>query len=256
VLGVSVVYLGLLTALVGTISLICPLTFLGISTRGRGALLFTAGMAVIITGFLLPAREVRVTSARSQLDQFVPVYQFNEFHSIQIAAPREQVYAAIKGVTADEIQFFRTLTWIRRFGRQEPESILNMPKDTPLLDVATRTSFLPLAEEANRELVVGTLVAAPHGWRPSSHPTPEGFKQLHAPGFALAAMNFRVEETSPGICTVTTETRVYATDASARRRFAAYWRVIYPGSSLIRRMWLRAIARRAAKPLPSAKSGT
>ncbi|HYW41393.1 MAG TPA: hypothetical protein VE959_00970 [Bryobacteraceae bacterium] len=27
--------------------------------------------------------------------------------------------------------------------------------------------------------------------------------------------------------------------------FAAYWRMIYPGSALIRRMWLRAIKRRA-----------
>jgi len=30
-----------------------------------------------------------------------------------------------------------------------------------------------------------------------------------------------------------------------RMRFAAYWRVIYPGSALIRVMWLRAIKQRA-----------
>ncbi len=36
-----------------------------------------------------------------------------------------------------------------------------------------------------------------------------------------------------------------ATDAQARRRFACYWRVIYPGSALIRRMWLRAVKKRA-----------
>ncbi|MBV8202739.1 MAG: hypothetical protein JOZ15_19150, partial [Acidobacteria bacterium] len=51
-----------------------------------------------------------------------------------------------------------------------------------------------------------------------------------------------------GACVVTTETRVNATDAATRRRFAAYWRVIYPGSSLIRSMWLRAIRRRAEAP--------
>jgi len=44
---------------------------------------------------------------------------------------------------------------------------------------------------------------------------------------------------------LTTETRIYATDASSRRAFARYWRVIYPGSSLIRRMWLRAIKKTA-----------
>ncbi len=57
-------------------------------------------------------------------------------------------------------------------------------------------------------------------------------------------MSFLVEPNGAGSL-VTTETRVFATDDSARRRFAAYWRVIYPGSALIRRMWLRAIQRRA-----------
>jgi hypothetical protein len=40
---------------------------------------------------------------------------------------------------------------------------------------------------------------------------------------------------------------VHATDDSARRKFARYWRVIYPGSALIRRMWLRAIKLRAER---------
>jgi len=55
-------------------------------------------------------------------------------------------------VTAEEIVFFRTLTWLRRFGRPGPEGILNLPPHVPLLDVATRTSFLVLAEEAGREM--------------------------------------------------------------------------------------------------------
>jgi hypothetical protein len=65
------------------------------------------------------------------------------------------------------------------------------------------------------------------------------------PGFALAAMNFVVTPDGANGSIVSTETRVYATSVLARRRFAAYWRVIYPGSALIRRMWLRAIEHRA-----------
>jgi hypothetical protein len=42
-------------------------------------------------------------------------------------------------------------------------------------------------------------------------------------------------------------THVFATD-TARRRFALYWRIIYPGSAFIRRMWLQAIKRRAETP--------
>jgi hypothetical protein len=40
---------------------------------------------------------------------------------------------------------------------------------------------------------------------------------------------------------------VFATDPASCRRFAVYWRVIYPGSALIRRMWLRAIRLRAER---------
>ncbi|MBZ5654133.1 MAG: hypothetical protein LAO56_02515 [Acidobacteriia bacterium] len=194
------------------------------------------------------SQSAHADTPNTQLNQFVPVYQFHEIHSIRIAAPKEKAYAAIKSVTADEIFLFRTLTWIRRLGRPGPESILNAPGHEPILDVAARTSFLLLAEVPNHEIVVGTAVVVPHGWRPSQRPTPEGFKAVHEPGFALAAMNFLVEDAGPDACTVTTETRIYATDSSARRRFAAYWRVIYPGSSLLRRTWLRAIARRAESP--------
>ena len=252
-IGVCFVYLGLITAFLGAVSILKPLSFLGIHSRSRGATLLLLGFAVVVIGWLLPAKEVHVAAARNRLDEFVPVYQFHEFHTIEIAASKQQVAQAIKTVTADEISLFRTLIWIRRLGRKGPEDILNPPRNTPILDVATRTTFILLAEEPEREMVFGTLVGAPRGWRPQGHATPEGFKSLHEPGFALAAMNFTIEETRPGLCTVTTETRVYATDSSSRRRFAAYWRTIYPGSALIRRMWLRAIKRRAESMQVAAK---
>ena len=183
--------------------------------------------------------------SRTALDRLIPAYQFDEVHAVRIDAPPNRVYRAIKEVTAGEIRFFSMLTWIRRFGRPGPESILNAPERLPLLEVATRTAFLLLAEEPDRELVVGTVVATSPGsddWRPS---TPDAFVALTEPGFAKAAMNFRVEADGRGGSIVSTETRVFATDASTRRRFAIYWRVIYPGSALIRREWLRAVRRRA-----------
>ncbi|MDP9120685.1 MAG: hypothetical protein M3O15_04845 [Acidobacteriota bacterium] len=248
-LGVVVVYLGLTAAFLGGVSLLVPLSFLAIRTRRQAALVLALGFMVVVMGGSLPAREARVATPRSQLDQFAPVYQWSELHSIRIAAPKERVYRALKSVTADEIALFRVLTWLRRFGRSGPESILNPPPHVPILEVAARTSFLVLAEEPDREIVLGALVVAPRGWHPSGKPTPDGFKALlvttQTPGFAAATMNFRLEDASPTACTLTTETRVYATDASTRRSFARYWRVIYPGSALIRRMWLRAIARRA-----------
>jgi hypothetical protein len=242
------VYAGFALLLVGVLSVVKPPRWIGVRTRSRAGLVLVAGVILSAVGMNLPASELRVAAGRNQLDQFVPVYQFYEFHSTRVAAPKERVYRAIKEVRADEIRLFRTLTWIRRMGRPGPESVLNAPERQPLLEVVNRSGFMLLAEEPDQEIVIGTLVAAPPGWRPKPNATPEDFKAVHAPGFALAAMNFHLQDDAAGGTLVTTETRVYATDASTRRRFARYWRVIYPGSALIRRMWLRAVQRGAEGP--------
>jgi hypothetical protein len=235
---------GLVIALVGLAALIKPLAFVRISNRKRATFVLAAGLFTATTALLLPAPEVKVQIPKTALDRVAPSYQFHEVHSIAVQATPDRVYKAIKQVSADEILFFRTLIWIRRFGRSGPESILNVPERQPLLDVATRTTFVTLADQPD-EIVVGTVVVAPSDVtikRPLTH---EEFNAIHGPGFALATMNFLIKNAGQGACDVSTETRVYASDASARRRFAAYWRIIYPGSALIRRMWLRAIKRRA-----------
>jgi hypothetical protein len=71
--------------------------------------------------------------------------------------------------------------------------------------------------------------------------TPDEFQNFREAPLAKIAMNFRLVERDAAHCTVITETRVYAGGAPAVRRFAAYWRAIYPGSALMRHMWLRAI---------------
>ncbi len=74
------------------------------------------------------------------------------------------------------------------------------------------------------------------------------FRQPVPAGQVLAAMNFVVAPDGSGGSLLSTETRVCAGDEGARRRFKLYWRMIYPGSALIRRMWLDAIRRRATAP--------
>jgi len=209
-----------------------------------GALL-AAGLGLSTAALLASPDETRIAEPGTRLDEFSPVFEFSERHAVLIEAPKVVVWEAVKSVTADEISFFRELTWLRRFGRPGPESILNAPGRAPLLEVATRTSFLLLAEEPWREVVIGTLALAPPGTRPGGTPTPELFRSLEAPGYAKATMNFLVEDRGGDVCLLTTETRVHATDPAARRRFATYWRVIYPGSAFLRRMWLRAIRLRA-----------
>lgn len=241
--GSAVVYAGLVMGAAGLALLVRPSRRLGVPTRARATAVAAAGLLVAAAGAALPAPETRIALAESRLDEFAPVFQFQEEHAIRIAAAPERVFAAIRRVRADEIFLFRSLTWIRRGGRPQSPNILNAAGSDSLIDVAIRTTFVLLAEDSPRELVVGTIIAAPRGMR--GRATTEMFRSPLPPGFTLAAMNFIVRPDGGGGSILTTETRVFANSAPARRRFAAYWRVIYPGSALIRRMWLRAIRTRA-----------
>ena len=239
------VYLGLPLCLAGFASLLRPLRFLEIRTRWIAAMVAGGGLLLVLVALLLPVSENAVTAHTARLDDWMPRWQFRERHIIAIAAPPEKVFAAIHAVRADDIFLFRTLIGIRRCGQTGPESIMNAPEQKAILDVATQTSFVLLTEEPPHELVIGTVAAAPPQGSASGRLTPELFQKELPPGVALATMNFLVAPDDRGGSIVSTETRIYANNAATARRFAIYWRVIHPGSDIIRRMWLRAIKQRA-----------
>jgi hypothetical protein len=230
----AVVYSGLVVAFGGIVQML--------RGKRRAWAIVAAGVIMAVVGLLLPAAESRIVRRETRLDEFAPAWQFHEVHSMRIDAPAERVYAAIRDIRADEIRLFGLLTWIRRGGRDLPESVLH-PGDRPLIEVATRSGFIYLADDPPREVVIGTIIARPR--RARDPLTPELFRAQLRPGYILASMNFVVHPLGPDASLVTTETRVFANSERSRRRFGVYWRVIYPGSALIRRMWLRAIARRA-----------
>jgi len=245
-IGSAIAYLGLILAVAGMVLAVKPIRRLRITRRKRGLVVAGAGVLLGIVGLILPVSESRVTRVETRLDEFAPAWQFREVHTIKVAAPPARVFEAIRRVRADEIRLFRALTWIRRGGQPAPRGILNAGTSEPLIDVATQCGFVYLADDAPRELVIGTAVMAPPGTHGTL--TPQVFQQSLPPGFALAAMNFVVAADGPDRSFVSTETRVFANSPAVRRRFAVYWRVIYPGSAIIRRMWLRAIERRATNP--------
>jgi len=283
-IGVVLVYAGLLTLFVGGVSLIKPLRFLRVRTRKAALGVSGAGLVVVLAGMMLPAGLTRAAARESLLDAWMPEWQFDEVHSLRVHATPEQAWRAIHEVTADEIWLFRTLTWIRNPhwpGTAREGNIMNPSAGKPILEEAMAGGFRLLAEEPQKEIVLGTVVmwdgttrlrqsgkddaGAPfasqsaaqgeQSTQRSAEKVEETSREeqgrelvrllLATPGNAVATINFRVRDEGNGTCTVTTETRVFATDDAARRRFARYWRVIYPGSSLLRYTWLRAIRARA-----------
>ena len=111
------------------------------------------GLLFFVMALALPVSENVVTMHTAKLDDWMPRWQIRERHVIPVAASPEKVFAAIHAVRADEIFLFRTLIAIRQCGQTGPESIMNAPEQKPILDVATQTTFVLLAEEAPSELV-------------------------------------------------------------------------------------------------------
>lgn len=241
------VYLGFTLFFAGLISLIRPLRFLYISNRRRGLAAAGVGILVCLTALLLPYSHKEAATHVTKLDDWMPQWQVGERHTLHVDAPPDKVFAAIHAVRADEIFLFRTLIAIRRCGQTGPESIMNAPEHKPLLDVATQTTFVLLEEETPQELVMGTVIAAPRGEGASGRLTADLFRKTLRPGVVLATMNFVVVPENGGRSMVSTETRINANSPSALRRFGVYWRLIHPGSDIIRRMWLRAIRERAER---------
>lgn len=246
-LVLSVVWYGsLMLFAAGLLFTLKPVRRLGVPTRRRAVRIAITGVVMAVVSWLVEGTPQRVTNPGSELDRFIPAFQFSEVHAIEINAPAERTYRAMLEVTPDEIAFYRALTWVRRGGQAGPESIMNPAPGRPLLASAVRTGFRKLAEVPNHEFLFGGFVAAPPGAGARAW-TAESYIALNEnePGFAKVAMNFRVEPRGPGASVLSTETRVYATDNATQRIFKVYWRTIYPGSALIRVSWLRAIKRRA-----------
>lgn len=187
-----------------------------------------------------PAMSASSTATR-HLDRWLPDYDVHEVHSIRVRAQPMEIQRALSELTANEIRFFRALMTVRGLGARGSDG------SRPLLETAQEGGFAILALEPGREVVLGVIGRFWQLRQRAIQPirSPADFAAFAEPGFARAAMNFLIEPLDGGACRVTTETRVIATDARARRAFRAYWTLVHPGSAFIRRRWLRALRRRA-----------
>jgi hypothetical protein len=180
------------------------------------------------------------------LDDWLPRYEFGEAHSVIVLAARDQVFMALREVTPLEIPMLRLLFAVRSLPHLLSRSGRTALRRTePLLDQMLAEGFLML-DESDDEVVLGVVGQF---WKMRGRPVPlrdaSEFKSYSQDDCAKAAVNFRLQEAAPAGFVLTTETRVTVPNTEARRRFAAYWGVIRPGSSIIRRSWLRAVKRRA-----------
>jgi len=237
----TLAYSGIVLALCGLANVAIPFRFLGIRKRFVGALVLAGGVGLAVVALLWPARTFRVAQPKTRLDEVMPEYQFSEKHSVRVHARQEQVMQAIRESTFGDMKSLVTLLKIRggalRIG-DTGESLQNKQ----ILDAFAASGYVSGDSEHEILMCGGANMRAMH---PLQLPTLHEFANYREQGAVKMAFDFNVEDVGGGWFAVTAETRVLALDDLTRRGMARYWRLIVPGSGLLRRQWLDGIRKRA-----------
>jgi hypothetical protein len=185
----------------------------------------------------------------SRLDALLPRYDFTKRQARVIGREPRAVYDAFKALTLRETPVSRLLFAVRSLpARLAGRRGLPSQSGVPLLDQFLDSGFVLLVDVPGEELAAGEISQM---WRRGGRMViPSGREEFVAfaePGFVKAVLTFRFIGRGDGTTLAETETRVAATDPTARRGFGRYWLLIRGFSGLIRRDWLRAVARRAGR---------
>ena len=186
----------------------------------------------------------------------MPAYDVAARYTIDIDRPAPHVYATLLATDFSRPWLVRGLMGLRllpKFLRAPRESwqrfrtAARSPRAS-LTDIA-HSDFVLLEQAPPREIVLGItgrfwtlqadIVRIP----------PERFRDPVAAGLAQAAWNFEVTALGQG-SRLATETRIRCADPATLRAFRRYWRLVAPGSGLIRRAILRQVRREASLRQP------
>jgi hypothetical protein len=247
----TLAYSGIVLALCGLANVVIPFRFLGIRKRAVGARILACGVGLTIAALLWPAPMIRVAQHRTVLDDVMPEYQFSESHSARSHARPEQVIEAVRQSTFGDMKSLATLLKLRGAALRTPSDATGaLSQDKRILDAFSASGYVLSGSEHELVMCGGVNVRAK---RPLAVRTFEKCADYREPGAIKVAFNFNAQDAGGGWSTISTETRVLAPDDSTRRGMGRYWRLIVPGSGLLRRQWLEGIKKRAesmANPPP------
>ena len=240
----TLAYSGMAAALVGLANVALPFRFMGVRKRVVGALGLVGGVALTFAALLWPAPMIRVAQPRTRLDDVMPEYQFSEKHSARVHARPEQVLEAVRQSTFGDMKSLSALLKIRAAALRAPDHTADMQRQR-VLDAFAASGYL--VDSSERGIVMFGAVNVREKRRPDVHDVQQ-FAEYRQPGAVKMAFDFTADEAGGGWSTVSTETRVMATDPATRSGMGRYWRLIVPGSGLLRREWLDGIRIRAEQP--------
>lgn len=193
------------------------------------------------------------------IDRFLPAFEVNEAHEVEIDAPPEIVYAAIRQTDLRD-PVIDALFTVRELPTRLAEKLRGAP--TPRAPEAftfedlakTDMPWVLLAEDWGSEFVVGSVGKfwqSDYGWRPVPA---EDFVSFDEPGYAKLALSLSVWPTY-GATQLRYQARVATTDRTAQASFRRYWRLIRPGVAIVMHRALRRIKAEAERRAASQLAG-
>jgi hypothetical protein len=181
----------------------------------------------------------------SLIEAFIENPDVSESHETVVSAPADLVLDVAEHFDLQSIPAIKAIFRLRErvFGIQAK------PRNGPtgLVAETTALGWGVLADRPGREIIVG---AAAQPWvgdvkfRPIP---PVEFRRFSEPNFVKIAWTLEVLPLAPAQTLFRTQTRVVATDASARRKFRIYWTFAGFFIVLIRLLGNRAIRREAER---------
>ncbi len=239
-------YAGLILVITGLICLIRPLKTIFVRSRRAAACLIAVGIFGAGLALFWPASTATISARASLLDEAMPEYEFVEHHQIRVHAPLPRAYSALQAVTPDELAAYPILMKVRNAAMGRSWSKPKGPSPGIIAIFSDPRSGYMLIQQNEREMVFGGVGRVREGDRPILS-SPAAFASFDERGCVKVAFNLKVDDAGDGWTTVSTETRLHAPDPESLRATAVYWRLIYPGSGMLRTMWLQAARTRAEK---------
>ena len=179
------------------------------------------------------------------LARFMPVYDIAERHHIRVAAPAEITFTTACKTDLQQSPIAGAIFRAR-------EVILGSEPDAAarphgVLALTKSLGWRALAEVPGREVVMGAVTRPWEANVTFRGLPPDEFAAFDEPGYVKIAWTLRADPLSSRESVFRTETRVTATDATARAKFRRYWSLVSPGIVAIRWVMLQPVKREAER---------
>ena len=179
------------------------------------------------------------------LERFMPSCDVAERHHVRVSAPAEITFAAAREADLMESPVARAIFRAREVMLGSEPVRTTRPRG--LLAMTQSLGWRVLAEVPDREVVVGAVTQP---WKANvtfRGLSPDEFSTFDEPGYVKIAWTLRADPITETESVFRTETRVVATDASARAKFRRYWSFLSPGIIAIRWLMLQPVKAEAER---------